>query len=426
MEVKQINVSAIKPHPQNPRKKLGDLTELTDSIRAMGVMQNLTVVPNTESKEYEYTVIIGHRRLAAAIEAGLETVPCQVVEMDEAKQVETMLMENMQRSDLTPIEEAEGFQMMLDFGHSVSDIKEMTGLSESKIRHRIKINDLDKDILKEKYEAEQIKMSDLIKLEEIEDVEKRNSVLKKIGTNNFDWELSRAVEEQNKEKGREKIMELMPNLIMLEDTEISFYDTSEVALVNDVESAIESAEKLNDSEDQLYIYKGWNGYSIRAYIPKAAEEDSEEKKAKRAQKEKDEQDREKVLEIASTSFENIMRFIEKEKVSITPQLETFIHDVIWKSGREGNAEEFGLVTSWQENYQECKDAALDKYGFEKMLIVAALTSLSYNSINNRFDKPGYEENNDMKKLYALVEPLGYKVSDDERALAEGTHYLFQR
>ncbi len=105
--LKYIPVDKLFPHPDNPRKELGDLTELADSIRAKGVMQNLTVVPFVSKVNPKfngkglYTVIIGHRRCAAAKLAGLAELPCVVVEMTPEEQVATMLLENMQRVDLT-------------------------------------------------------------------------------------------------------------------------------------------------------------------------------------------------------------------------------------------------------------------------------------------------------------------------------------
>lgn len=75
-----IDVNKIEEHPNNPRKDLGDLAELTESIRQNGIMQNLTVVKNGEDK---YMAVIGHRRLAAAKAAGLKEVPCVVAEMSE-------------------------------------------------------------------------------------------------------------------------------------------------------------------------------------------------------------------------------------------------------------------------------------------------------------------------------------------------------
>lgn len=123
-----IPVAQLYPHPDNPRKNVGDVSELADSIRAKGVMQNLTVVEGHFRDDgvwidgEGYTIVIGHRRAAAARLAELEELPCAVVKMTHAEQVQTMLLENMQRVDLTPVEQAEGFQMMFDFGDSVEEI----------------------------------------------------------------------------------------------------------------------------------------------------------------------------------------------------------------------------------------------------------------------------------------------------------------
>lgn len=114
-QIEQIPIGRLLPHPENPRKELGELSELTESVKAKGILQNLTVVkaelvegvqipeaPDGQNPAEWYVVLIGHRRLAAAKEAGLETAPCVVAEMDRKDQLSTMLLENMQRCDLTP------------------------------------------------------------------------------------------------------------------------------------------------------------------------------------------------------------------------------------------------------------------------------------------------------------------------------------
>lgn len=141
-EIKYIPVSKLWRHPDNPRKDLGDVTELAESIKVNGVLQNLTVVPliGEITKKWDgesYRVIIGHRRLAAAKLAGLEELPCVVVEMSDREQLSTMLTENMQRSDLTVYEQAQGFQMMLDMGDTVEDIAEKSGFSATTVRRRV-------------------------------------------------------------------------------------------------------------------------------------------------------------------------------------------------------------------------------------------------------------------------------------------------
>ena len=163
-----IEISQIYPHPDNPRKDLGDLTELVESIKKNGIMQNLTVIPGhwltddeiamlvkiyQENPDEEtrvllnkkwidegYTLIIGHRRHAASKLAGVRELPCRIIEgMTEKEQVSTMLEENMQRNDLTIYEQAQGFQMMLDLGETEQGIAEKTGFSRSTIRHRLNI-----------------------------------------------------------------------------------------------------------------------------------------------------------------------------------------------------------------------------------------------------------------------------------------------
>ena len=205
--IREIGIEKIHPHKDNPRKDLGDLTELTDSIRAFGILQNLTVVPDGD----EYTVVCGHRRLAAAKEAGLEILPCVVADgMDQRTQVSIMLLENMQRSDLTVQEEAQGLQMMLDLGSSIAEIVKETGLSETKVRHRVKMNELDQELLGKKLAA-QVSINDLIKLEQIKDIDKRNELLGMLGTNNFDWKYREAVSDQEKQETIALIKQYMPD-----------------------------------------------------------------------------------------------------------------------------------------------------------------------------------------------------------------------
>lgn len=145
-EIVMIETQRLQHHPDNPRKDLGDVTELADSIKKNGIMQNLTVIP-IECTEYDpekqlrankispssnFYVLIGNRRLEACLQAGLEEVPCRIVSnISKKEQVGIMLEENMQRSDLTIIEQAEGFQMMLDLGETVDSISEKTGFSKA-------------------------------------------------------------------------------------------------------------------------------------------------------------------------------------------------------------------------------------------------------------------------------------------------------
>lgn len=190
-----LPISSLHHHPKNPRRNIGDITELTESIKKNGIMQNLTVIPGfyreTNGKFFEtdteYTVIIGHRRLEAAKAAGLHEVPCRIYKnIPESEQITTMLEENMQRNDLTPMEQADSFQLCLDLGETVDSIAEKTGFSKSTVYHRINLGKLDRSVVEavEEDDSFQITMKDYIELEKIKDIETRNKVLKEARNSN--------------------------------------------------------------------------------------------------------------------------------------------------------------------------------------------------------------------------------------------------
>lgn len=193
-----IPIDQLLHHPHNPRLDLGDLTELTESIRSQGVLQNLTVVPEAEFPgDDHYLVVIGNRRMEAARIAGLAEVPCVISDMDFNTQIATMLTENMHRTDLTLYEQAQGIQMMMDLGLTETQISEMTGFSRTTIKRRAEMARLDKETLKEK--CTQLTMDEMDQLMKIRDIDKRNELLKKAGTDNFKWLVGEAIKEQKRE-----------------------------------------------------------------------------------------------------------------------------------------------------------------------------------------------------------------------------------
>lgn len=207
-----IPAEQIYPHPDNPRKNLGDLTELTESIKKKGVLQNLTVIPGHWNDKGEwledgYTTIIGHRRYAAGKLAGVSEFECKVEDnMSKKDQVGTMLEENMQRNDLTIWEQANGFQMMLDLGETEEGISEKTGFSKTTVKHRLNIAKLNQKVLqeKEKDESFQLSLKDLYELEKIPDVKTRDKILKESTSSNNLAQKARSASEEIKRKEREK------------------------------------------------------------------------------------------------------------------------------------------------------------------------------------------------------------------------------
>lgn len=212
-ELTMLPVADIYPHPDNPRKDVGDVTELADSIAKRGILQNLTVMPghwmpDGEWSEDGYTTLIGHRRTAAAKLAGIESAPCRIVTgLTKNEQISMMLEENMQRNDLTIYEQAESFQLMLDLGDTVESLSEKTGFAKSTIYHRLNLAKLDHDVIKEKENDESFQMSlkDMYELEKIDDVKERNRILSKAtSSSNLKYEVERTVKERERKKSKKK------------------------------------------------------------------------------------------------------------------------------------------------------------------------------------------------------------------------------
>lgn len=202
--LKQISIELIDPHPENPRKNLGDLTELAESIKTNGIMQNLTVVPKDDGR---YMAVIGHRRLAAAKLAGLETVPCAVIDMDRKTQLSTMLLENMQRSELSYIEQADGFQLMLDLGETVESISEMSGFSKDTVKHRLEIAKLDKNNILDS----DLTLEDFAYLEKISDINVRNELIKNNKHDYIKYAVNRELQNIEKQKKKQQWIDYLEN-----------------------------------------------------------------------------------------------------------------------------------------------------------------------------------------------------------------------
>lgn len=205
--ITMIPIAQLIPHPQNPRKSLGDLTELADSIRANGIYQNLTVVPNPPVPD-SFTVIIGHRRLAAAKAAGLDKVPCAIVKMTDKQQLETMLLENMQRADLTVLEEAQGLQLLIDLGDDVASLSKSTGFSKKTIKNRLLLNAYDPDSVTKAFDRGAT-LEDYVKLAKIQDPNLRDKVAVDLGTSNFAYALDKALKKEKWANEKEKCIELL-------------------------------------------------------------------------------------------------------------------------------------------------------------------------------------------------------------------------
>lgn len=437
-----LKLDSLVPHPQNPRKELGDLTELADSIKAVGVMQNLTVVPEDEEWN-SFRIVIGHRRAAAAGLAGLEEVPCVVIEhMDEKEQLATMLLENIQRSDLTVIEQAEGFQMMIDIGSSITEISRRTGFGETTIRHRVKLLELDKKLLEEK--LPQMKINDMIYLEKIKDPKRRENVLELYGGSaNFAQRVDQEAQEEAQQEKKEKVIKLLEERGLKEVKEAWKFDRKGEVDVNDFDEDAEIPEGAAYYSQYLSYDGGIALYGERERNNQLEESAEAEEKRKRIEYSKE---RCKTLETLyrqmderMTDYVMSLSFNDEQKLDMQKcaQMQILscgyidmddVYDFLYNAGvlktsradlEEGNAAEVDNAV-----FDSIDMTNVDTVWLAVLLIVLKRGRCIFD--NTWKGMVTYRKDTGHKAVADLIIRLGYELSEEEEQLLNGTHKLFDR
>lgn len=465
-EITNIACRRLHPHPDNPRKELGDLTELAASIKENGIFQNLTVIPGhyLNSREYiakcvdeggdaaaaaaawtpkavwssdDYTIIIGHRRAAAAQQAGLFEVPCVVVEMDEREQLQTMMIENMQRSDLTTYEQAQGFQLMLDLGDTVEQVASKSGFSQSTIRRRVKLLSLDRDAFR-RAELRGATLSDYAELDKIESVEDKNKALEALGTQNFRRVMQEVLENQKWEHRKaEWIADLKK--FAIEDPNAT-YQTHEHVTGYSKWNITKDVVVPEDADHVQYFYKVSSGQIDLYKTRDVAAEDAEKAKRDAAREEE---------RMIGESFHNITELMFNLRrefvVELTPTDCKKGFPAIARYMACAADDNFDLDLTLIGNIlgvelsQEFVDSSgkdwykiLDEDGVYGTMPEKVLLALAYSSMDSSYcgywSKDwnverqkyvySYRENPTLDATYEMLTALGYEISDDEQALRE--------
>ena len=145
----KISVSSIVRNKYQPRKKFDkeSLEELTNSIKERGMIQPI-VVRRSEDQDEKYEIIAGERRWQAAQNAGLHEVPSIIIKADNLKSLEFAIIENVQRKDLNPIEEAEGYKRLIDdFRYDHEKVAKFIGKSRAHISNCLRLLSLPKEVI---------------------------------------------------------------------------------------------------------------------------------------------------------------------------------------------------------------------------------------------------------------------------------------
>ena len=265
-EIKLINTSLIDPHPDNPRKNIGDVNDLAASIKTNGLLTPLSVVPNGE----RYRVIAGHRRLAACKQAGIGAVPCFVLHLNPLQQLEAMVTENCQREQLTTLEEADAIQGMLALGATTASVAYRLGRSAVYVRDRAKAASIKTEVRAVRDDFGQISIGQLVAIARYDgrpDLQKR--LAQAVGTSNFDYTLSRIERDENDRQWIESVAALLvesdSGINLIPDPEKPYsdlewrYDGCMFPSTGTPEETIEKIRELNPAAvsihmEQVYLW----------------------------------------------------------------------------------------------------------------------------------------------------------------------------
>ena len=149
IETNKISITDLTRNKFQPRKHFGkdNLEELTNSIKEQGVIQPIVVRPD-KANTNKYEIIAGERRWLAAQNAGLHEVPVVILNVDDVKSLEFAIVENVQRQDLNPIDEARGYQRLIDeFNYNQEKLSKFIGKSRSYIANSLRLLSLTEDVL---------------------------------------------------------------------------------------------------------------------------------------------------------------------------------------------------------------------------------------------------------------------------------------
>lgn len=425
--IKEISLDCLIQHPKNVRKNYGDLAELTESVRVMGVLQNLVVTPDPE-REGCYLIIAGNCRYQAAVQAGLESVPCSIVEMTEKEQIQTMLTENMQRKNLTVLEEAQGVQMCLDLGISEKDLAQKTGLSRDTIRTRKKIASL--NLTEEPANAT---IEEYLKVAELEDENDRNDALKVIGTNNFNMRVNSLKEKEQWEKEKVKIIAIV-STVAEERKKLLYYGSfSKSWYIRNEKAAAEAVKEIDKDKNNVYVVGSY--MCVYLYTLEEPEESKEETEAERENRERRRDATEQGkswADIARTTRMNYIREMLDEGTGKYVSLIYWLSKIatgwddpdmdIWDEVMEKETDEYEDETSEEEILSQIKDSPAKAL----VLIYSTLEIRKGAGLPTMSGSGKYHESESYKDLYDFMMDFGYRPSEEEKKLLDGTHEIFIR
>lgn len=324
---------------------------------------------------------------------------------------------------------------MLDLGDTVAEVAEKTGFSESKIRRRVKLCELDEESFKES-QLRQPTLADYERLNQIKDIEVRNELLKSIGTNNFDNLLYSAAKKQETEEEKEKIEKLCLEHGMIKaqkhDEIPSNYEYTGFFALKDL-----IGKDFADGRKRYFYF----GYGSNIYIYAEAFEKQEKNDAEEEKRKLEEQRWGELVDQAEEIDERCealrIGFMLDTNFNDSNKKQELVKFIVAQVAAEASNQEYRFEEIIKHDFED-DDENIDSYINEhwsdnsgRMLMAAAYalcqtnySSFSYISVSY-LDKTISRKNNpDLNRFYNLLCKLGYVMSDEEIQLRDGTHPIF--
>lgn len=434
-----IRRNLLEPHPDNPRKELGDLSELAASIRRQGLLQNLTVVPSPTNAG-KYRIVIGHRRFSASGIVGIDELPCVIDEsMSYADQIAVMMAENMQRNDLSVTERVGGVQMMMDLGMDAAEVSSKTGLGESTVRRYAKLAKIERPDLA----AAERKGATLMQLAEIAAIEEedlRTKALNEVGGANFEFTMRNVRYQQaarkNEPLATAALKEFAEAVDRSPEYALATYENMFRFGEDNVVDKIKAYPRDKGAEYCFVI----QGSCATLYRRKKADPNAKEKaRAEEERQERLKRMSENEKELAREFWDRRRAFMES--LNTKGREDDILRFALWVLGRSAYlqsvmiggvfAKTFPLERGDKPSYTASLDLSTDEVEeIPARQLFRALALAAYDRIDTGdclLDSRTGKHNSNAGKmldLYEMMECMGYVPGDDEYRWLEGRHECY--
>ncbi len=200
---RMLPVTAITSNHDQPRSALGDLSDLVESIRRHGILEPLLVRrisdSETDAPSHRYELVSGERRFHAALEVGLEEVPCIELQVTDQHALEIALIENLQRKDLDPFEEADGFNTLIaKYGYTHTEVAQAVGRSRVTVTESLRLLDIPEEIRARCRHADITAKGVLLQIARAGDPAEMEALVEAIASGELDREALRELRRQKK------------------------------------------------------------------------------------------------------------------------------------------------------------------------------------------------------------------------------------